>query len=105
MGAAERRGEILRVLNARRREKIANLAAEFGVSERTIRSDIGALSCSYPIITRHGRYGGGVEIAEDFHLNRKMLTVRQAALLKRLADTLNGEDRVIMDSILAQFAL
>ena len=105
MGAAERREAILRVLNTRRKDKIANLAVEFGVSERTVRSDIEALSCTYPITTRRGRYGGGVEIAEDFHLNRKMLTVRQADLLKRLAGTLKGEDRVIMDSILTQFAL
>ena len=105
MSASKRREAILQALDIRRREKISNLAAEFGVSERTVRSDIEALSCTYPITTRHGRYGGGVVIAEDFHLNRKRLTARQGALLKRLASTLEGEDRVIMDSILSQFAL
>lgn len=65
MSAAERREAILWVLNTRRRDKIANLAAEFGVSEQTVRSDIGALSCSYPIVTRRGRYGGGVEMVAE----------------------------------------
>ena len=37
MGAAERRQLILDLLCQRRRETISNLAAELGVSERTIR--------------------------------------------------------------------
>lgn len=39
----ERRDEILRVIYTRRRESIANLAVEFGVSVRTIKYDIEAL--------------------------------------------------------------
>ena len=62
MSANERREHILELLNIRRSEKIENLAAEFGVTERTIRSDIEALTCCYPIKTKRGRYGGGVEV-------------------------------------------
>ena len=42
---AERRDEIFRVIYTRRRESIANLAVEFGVSVRTIKYDIEALMC------------------------------------------------------------
>jgi len=43
-----------------------NLAFEFGVSERTIRRDIDALSLVAPIYTQAGRYGGGVYILSDY---------------------------------------
>ena len=45
MTRTERRDEILHVLYIRRRENIANLAVEFGVSVRTIKYDIEALMC------------------------------------------------------------
>ena len=44
MGIAERRYEIIKLLCRRRYETIRNLAAEFGVSVRTIQRDIEALS-------------------------------------------------------------
>lgn len=58
MGAAERRQLILDLLCQRRKETIPNLAAELGVSERTIRRDIEMLTLRYPIETACGRYGG-----------------------------------------------
>lgn len=48
MTRTERRDEILRVIYTRRRESIANMAAEFGVSVRTIKYDIEALMCLHP---------------------------------------------------------
>ena len=104
MSANERREAILQALNARRSEKIENLAAEFGVLERTIRTDIEVLMCHYPIETKRGRYGGGVEVAEWFHLNRRTLSPEQADLLRRLAPTLSGHDLETMNGILSQFA-
>lgn len=44
MGTAERRDEIIKLLCRRRHETIPNLAFEFGVSERTIRRDIEAVT-------------------------------------------------------------
>ena len=44
----ERRDEILRTLYTRRGENIANLAAEFGVSVRTIKYDVEVLMCLHP---------------------------------------------------------
>jgi predicted DNA-binding transcriptional regulator YafY len=60
MGPNERRMEIIEALCRRRQDTMANLAAEFGVSVRTIKNDIDILSLSYPIETIRGRYGGGV---------------------------------------------
>ena len=54
MGAAERRQLILDLLCQRRKEAIPNLAAELGVSERTIRRDIEMLTLRYPIETACG---------------------------------------------------
>lgn len=45
MTRTERRDEILRILYKRRRENIANLAAEFGVSVCTIKYDVETLMC------------------------------------------------------------
>ena len=104
MTRTERRDEILRVLYTRRRESIANLAAEFGVSVRTIKYDIEALTCSYPIETVRGRYGGGVKLADWYHPSKRALSPEQMVLLKKLAPTLEGDDLVIMNSIISQFA-
>ena len=60
MGTAERRRQMMLLLCRRRHETMRNLASEFGVSERTIRRDVEALSCTEPIYTQPGRYGGGV---------------------------------------------
>ena len=104
MGAAERRQLILDLLCQRRKETIPNLAAELGVSERTIRRDIEMLTLRYPIETACGRYGGGVRMADWYQQDRRRLTPRQTALLRRLAAGLQGEDLEDMKQILAQFA-
>ena len=105
MDPLERRAAILEVLCRSRHETTANLAAQFGVSERTIRNDILVLSCSYPIQTVRGRYGGGVVLADWFRRESKSLSPKQETLLKQLALTLTGEDLAVMNSILTQFSL
>ena len=72
------------LLCQRRRETISNLAAELGVSERTIRRDVEMLTLRYPIETVCGRYGGGVRMADWYQQGRQRLTPRQTALLRRL---------------------
>lgn len=104
MSPSERRSAILEALCARRQDTTENLAREFGVTDRTIRSDILELSCSYPVETVRGRYGGGVKVADWYRLNRKALSPEQAALLKKLAPSLQGDDLAIMNSIISQFA-
>ena len=104
MGAAERRQQILDLLCQRRRETTSNLAEELGVSERTIRRDVEMLTLRYPIETVCGRYGGGVRMADWYKQDRRRLTPRQTALLRRLAAGLQGEDLEDMKQILTQFA-
>lgn len=104
MSPAERRQKILEVLCARRHDTCGNLAKEFQVSERTILRDVAALMCSYPIETSCGRYGGGVKISEGVYPQRKTLDSKQTDLLKRLRTQLDGEDLLILNSILFQFA-
>lgn len=108
MSAAERRQRLLEILCLRRQDTYDNLAREFNVCKRTIRYDIAALMCSYPIETVSGRYGG-VRVASWYHLNykpsdRKALNSEQTALLRKLRDQLVGDDRDTLNSILVQFA-
>lgn len=103
MTATERREAILDVLSQRKHDQIKNLAEEFGVSERTIRTDIQILSCSYPIETVRGRYGGGVKVMDGYRLDRKTLSSEQVELLKRLATNLEGQDLATINSIIKTF--
>lgn len=51
MSANERRAEIMRIMVARRQENMQVLAAELGVTDRTIRNDILVLTAEYPLET------------------------------------------------------
>ena len=103
MSPSERRQELLETLCRRRKDTYINLAHEFGVSKRTIQNDILELTRSYPIETISGN-GGGVKIADWYHLNRKTLNPAQVALLKKLGAQLQGEDLATLNSIFSDFA-
>ena len=103
MNPWERRQKILEVLCLRRHDTYRNLAHEFNVSTGTIRRDIVVLTCSYPIETVKGGYGG-VRVAEWFHLDRRMLNAEEIALLRRLGESLDGRDREIINRIVAVFS-
>ena len=66
MNPWERRQKILEVLCLRRHDTYRNLAHEFNVSTGTIRRDIVVLTCSYPIETVRGNYGG-VRVRSEEH--------------------------------------
>ena len=109
MSLSERRQRLLEVLCLRRYDTYDNLAREFNVSKRTIRYDVAALMCSYPIETITGPYGG-VKVAEWYHASHqdsapKYLTKEQYALLMRLKDLLAGDDLDTLNSIIDQLAL
>lgn len=104
MDAVERRQQILELLCQRRKDTMQNLAAELGVSERTIRRDVEILTRSYPLETVCGRYGGGVRVADWYHLDRQRMSPKQTAVLRRLAADLRGEDLEVMEQILLKFA-
>ena len=46
----------------------------------------------------------GVKLADWYHPSKKTLAPEQMALLKKLAPSLEGNDLVIMNSIISQFA-
>ena len=101
MDAGERRQQILELLCRRRKDTMQNLASEL---ERTIRRDVEILTRTYPLETICGRYGGGVRVADWYHLDRQRMSPRQTALLRRLAAGLRGEDLELMAQILLKFA-
>ena len=105
MNLFERRNAIMNILCREGRVTAASLARTFGVSERTIYSDITALSLEQPIQTVRGRYGGGVELASWFHPNASTLSPQQEELLRRMRPTLAGNDLIVLNSILVQFSL
>jgi len=104
MSLSERRQSLLEVLCLRRHDTYDNLAHEFNVSKMTIRRDITALICSYPIETVHGRYGGGVKIRDDYYPYRNTLSAKQIKLLIRLSAQLDGDDLATISSIIFQLA-
>ena len=104
MSLSERRKRLLEVLCLRRHDTYDNLAQEFNVSKMTIRRDITALTCSYPIETIRGRYGGGVKVRDDYLPYRKTLNPKQVRLLIRLSAQLDGDDLATISSIIFQLA-
>ena len=94
----------MRVLRQEGHTTVANLANLFNVSERTIYTDITALTSSQPVRTVRGRYGGGVELESWFHPSANTLSPQQEELLQRLKETLKGNDLIVMNSIFVQFS-
>ena len=79
MSANERRAEIIRIMVARRQESMQVLASELGVTDRTIRADILALTAEYPLETVRGN-GGGVRIADWYHPHKNILSKEQISV-------------------------
>ena len=101
--ALDRRQAILEALSDRRQSTLDALAAEFGVSKRTIRYDIDILSCSAPIFTMQGG-GGGIRVADGWYVSRRYLRDDQEDLLRALMDGLQPDNQLLMQSILMAFA-
>ena len=99
MGANERRMAIWHTLCSRRRCTTAYLAAEYGVSIRTIRYDIDHLSLSYPIEVERGRYGC-IKISDGCSLGGPLFTEKQVAFLWRIHARLDGGDARMMESFI-----
>lgn len=92
----ERQFRLLNVLSRRRHDTVGNLAAEFGVSERTIRRDIDVLSTIAPIYTQSGRYFGGVYMIDGYYTNRVYLTAEQERVLKYIVECIKLNKRPIL---------
>lgn len=102
MTTDERRRAIVRVLCMRKCETRENLAFEFNVGLRTISRDITALSFEYPIYTVTGP-GGGICIDKSFEMRDGRLSTKEQAVLERLYEQLQGDDKKAVKSILLHF--
>lgn len=102
MAALERRKAILAVLAQNRHASCDELANEFGVSTRTIKSDVLELSRSHPIETVTGP-GGGVSLMDGYYPDVIRMTAEMTALLMRCKESLHGHDLEVMDCILRQY--
>ena len=102
--ALERRQMILEYLNDYRHSTYSELTKRFNVSKNTIVNDILVLSCSAPIETTSGRYGGGIRVADGWYISRRYLHDDQEALLRSLLPGLQPEQQKTMQDILTAFA-
>lgn len=102
MSANERRAEIIRIMVARRQESMQVLARELGVSDRTIRTDILALTAEYPLETIRGN-GGGVRIADWYHPHKNILTVEQMTVLEQLMSQADDDQKRVLDQMLREY--
>ena len=103
MSASERRQNLLAELFSERQDTCENLARKLNVTARTIYSDVETLECSYPIEAIRGRYGG-VKVSDWFYPSSTSLAPKQFALLVKLRNQLSGDDLIVLNSILIQFA-
>lgn len=102
MSANERRAEIMRIMVARRQENMQVLAAELGVTDRTIRNDILVLTAEYPLETTRGN-GGGVRIADWYHPHKNIFSQDQISVLEQLMDKADDELKKVLDQMLREY--
>jgi predicted DNA-binding transcriptional regulator YafY len=100
MSANERRAEIMRIMEGRRFEISENLAVHFGVTERTIRSDIQVLMTEYPIDIVPGK-GGGVRLMAGYKIYKGTLSEEQQnALFSAIATAADSDTARVLAGLL-----
>lgn len=100
--ANERRAEIMRIMTARRQESMGRLALELGVTRRTIRSDITALTVDYPLETQRGN-GGCVKVADWYHPHRNILSCEQQRVLSELIGNCDAYQANVLRQMLTEY--
>ena len=91
----ERRMEMIRILYNNDMYTVENLAFRLGVSTRTIRRDINAISIRTPIGTKQGKHGG-VFMEKEQKLDRLYMTENESLLLQKLLTlSLNREQCIL----------
>ena len=96
MSANERRVEIMRIMVARRQENMQVLAAELGVTDRTIRNDILVLTAEYPLETTR-------RIADWYHPHKNIFSQDQISVLEQLMDKADDEQKKVLDQMLREY--
>ena len=98
----ERKNEIMRILTARRSDTAPHLAAELGVSVKTIRRDILQLMTEYPLETVSGN-GGCVRVAEWYHPHRNIMSMEQETVLSQLMESATEQQREVLRQMLVEY--
>lgn len=102
VSANERRNEIMRIMVGRRQETMQNLAAELGVTDRTIRTDIMVLTAEYPLETVRGN-GGGVKLADWYYPHKNLLSREQIKVLGDLTNVADEQQKSVLLGILRAY--
>lgn len=109
--AGARQNELMRHLCRVRHDTLENLAAYFGVNERTIRRDLEELSECFPYELRRGRHGGGVYVYERYRMDALCMKREETALLRSVLSaidkgepvTLHPEERRLFENIIKNY--
>ena len=102
MTTNERRAEIMRILVSRRHETMGQLAGELGVTDRTIRSDIVALTVDYPLDTVRGN-GGCVKVAAWYYPHKNIFSQEQQTVLMQMLDKADEPQQKVLREMLSAF--
>ena len=102
MNTSDRRRKIMNILIIRRRTTARELADELGVTARTIRNDIQALSPEFPIYTQQGG-NGGIFIGEEYKPYINTLTSEELNILCEMYDEAEGMRKKILLQILRKY--
>ena len=96
---AERRAEIIRILESRRRENLSNLVFLFGVSRRTICYDIEILTALHPIETVRGK-NGCIKLVEGYRTYQNILSEEQQETLIEIIPLISKRHAAILKGLL-----
>lgn len=102
MNTADRRMEIINILVVRRQTTARELAEEFGVTTRTIRNDIQALSLGFPIYTQQGG-AGGIFMGENYKPYINTLSSEELKTLRELCRQAEGVQKKILIQIIHKY--
>ena len=92
MSASKRSAAIIKFLIANRQSTICEIAQELCVSDRTIRSDLVALTAEYPIETARGN-GGGVRLSDSYKVNRNGFTPEDIVTISEIIPLVENEEQ------------
>ena len=81
---------------------MGRLALELGVTRRTIRSDITALTVDYPLETQRGN-GGCVKVADWYHPHRNILSCEQQSVLSELIGNCDAYQANVLRQMLTEY--
>ena len=98
----ERRAEIIRILESRRRETMSNFAFKFNVSIRTICYDIDSLTASHPIETVRGK-DGCVKLMDGWRIYQNILSEEHQEVLFEIIPLISKRQAIAIKEILTAY--